>query len=229
MLKGLRSKERREKRSSLSTSSTEAKPDHNFTKNFEIQTLSLKEALKNQLQMTKAKREELRDLNNRFDIEVSNRRKAEDEVVNLQNKLQILQNKVKGLELQYDIELNKELYEAAASGSTSHPNMMTIRKIHQFSQTTEKPNLDQGTIGRKQSFPNNNPKTLERGPVSLLATPPQKKLGRPPPKFKGPIKSRANTIGPTTTTTASNAPTPPPRTGKIPFGLSIPMRRPTDN
>ena|SRR3990167_7980186 len=110
---------------------------HTFTRNYEIQTLSLKEALKNQVQSTRVKREEMKELNNRFDIEVSKCREVEQEVAKMQTKLSILQSKVKGLELQYENEKQKAatgfvtLRPPANNTSKYLPMMMTIRKIHQ--------------------------------------------------------------------------------------------------
>merc|ERR1712137_911676 len=98
----------KQKKKNVRETNNDSPATHTFTKNFEILTLSLKEALKNQLEVNNNKKEELQNLNNLFDKEVSQRRKAEEEATELQNKLAILQNQVKGLELQYELELNAE-------------------------------------------------------------------------------------------------------------------------
>lgn len=158
---------RQEARKSGSFSvSTNVSQSPTFTKNFEMQALSLKEALNCQVQATKIKREELKDLNNRFDVEVSTRRTAEAEVVELQNKLAILQSKVKGLELQAEKETGNgnNTRRTSKKPLRTLPDMTTIRKIHSF----------RGGSFESAKERNNSPNRPH--------TPP--KLKRPPPKRK---------------------------------------------
>merc|ERR1712137_480570 len=104
---------------------------HTFTKNYEIQTLSLKEAVKNQMQMNNFKREELRELNHCFESEATARKSKEEEVNALQNKIAILQSRVKGLELQYGKEIQKMKENTPGTstppGKLPLPHMGTIR------------------------------------------------------------------------------------------------------
>ena len=235
----LRSKDKNKDKRAVATSTSavsEPRPtsSHTFTKNFELQTLSLKEALKNQLQMTKVKREELRDLNNRFDSEVSNRRKAEERVNDLQNKLSILQSKVKGLELQYEVELNEDIIEPGNQPKT-RPDMSTIRKIHQFAvpeapDTTEIPkrkiNLDLNL--NKLAVNNLAPPVVARSHVPSLSSP-QKPGHKPKPKFRGLVSPKQRTRAVTEGTPGPTSPTSPKTPSgmsKPPFGLNIPMKKP---
>ena len=78
--------------------------DHTYTRNYENQTKHLKIALSNQVQNTMSIREEFRELNNRFDVEVLSRRKAEAEQEELTKKLASLRSKVLGLEKQHEQE-----------------------------------------------------------------------------------------------------------------------------
>jgi DNA-binding XRE family transcriptional regulator len=96
---GKKKKEHEEK-----TEISNPQSDHTYTRNYENQTKHLKVALSNQVQNTMMIREEFRELNNKFDVEVLSRRKAEAEQEDLSKKLAALRSKVISLEKQQEQE-----------------------------------------------------------------------------------------------------------------------------
>ena len=169
MVLGLgREKKNKKKEEAAKPAVSEPSSTHTFTKNFEIQTLSLQEAMRHQREMTNIKREELRELNNRFDTEVAARKQRVEEVSSLQNKVAILQSRVKGLEMQFDTEKHKG---GQGTAEPSSPAMMTIRSVHEYSPVSIPIEVRPKRVKRLQQSRSSRNSVILSGPMATNTSP----------------------------------------------------------